>query len=81
MTTAKEEFKPVNKLRACILERKFTTKMTWMDIGLQAGVSPNTLKYLMANVDPWEWDHRVLDAVCNVLGIQMKTILIGWDDY
>ena len=77
----KKEFPKISKLRALILERKFTLKMTWEDIGLQAGVSPNTLKYLMANQDPWEWDYRIQKSVCEVLGIQIKKILIGWDDY
>ena len=75
------EFPKISKLRALILERKFTLKMTWEDIGRQAGVSPNTLKYLMANVDPWEWQYDIQEAVCKVLGIQIKKILIGWDDY
>lgn len=75
------EFPKINKLRACILDRKHSLKMTWTDIALQAGISPNTLKYLMANVDPWEWQYDIQEAVCKVLGIQIKKILIGWDDY
>lgn len=75
------EFKPISKLRASILDRKYTTGMTWEDIGRQAGVSPNTLKYLMRTQDPWEWDYRIQEAVCKVLGIQIKKILVGWDNY
>lgn len=77
----KQRFEPINKLRASILDRKFSTRMTYTDIGLQSGVSPNTLKYLMGNIDPWDWKPEVREAVCKTLGISITQKVDEWDDY
>ena len=74
-------FKPINRLRASILDRKMSTRMTWRDIGLQSGVSPNTLQYLILNVDPWEWKPEVRKAVCKTLGIKITQNTDEWEEY
>ena len=75
----KKDFPPINKLRACILDRKFSTRMTWEDIGQEAGVSPDYLRKLMSTKDPWDWESWVLEAVCKALDIGIKrTVEDGW---
>ena len=76
-----EPFQPINRLRASILDRKMSTKMTWRDIGIQSGVSPNTLQYLILNVDPWEWKPEVRNAVCKTLGIKITQNTDEWEEY
>ena len=73
------QFPPINKLRACIFERKFVGKFTWDDLASAANVSPSQMRKLVREEDPWDWPRAVRLAVCRKLGIKIaETIEDGW---
>lgn len=75
------KYPPVNKLRACIFDRKFVSKMTWQEITAEAHIDYDYFRKLMSNKDPWEWPDFVREGICGVLEISVKKVVSdGWDD-
>ena len=67
----KPRYQPINELRAVILERKFTAKLSWADIAKAANMQPDTMRQLAIRKPPQEWPEDVLKSVCRLLDLKV----------
>lgn len=72
--TSFDDVPEVDELKALILERKLTYKLSWEDIATKARVSPTVLRKLVSTKRTEEWSPAYKTAVCRALGINQKTI-------
>ena len=76
---------PIDRLKACFLERKQALNLTWPEIAEGSHVSEGHLRHLMTYKHTDDWSPDVRRAVCRKLGIvvKMKIELLedeeGWE--
>jgi len=64
-------YPPIDPVRACILDRKHSMKLSWSDIGRELGISGGMMRY-WSQFPPDDWPKDVRNGVCRVLGIKVK---------
>lgn len=71
----------IDLVKAVILERKTTLKLTYDDLGQQTNTPPSYLRKLMLEKDTIDWNPDILNAVCRRLGISIqKTLSVITED-
>ena len=70
--SVKDLYPKIDPLRACILDRKHSMKLTWGDIGKEIGLTDGMMRYYATKRMPDEWPKEVRENVCRVLGITVK---------
>ena len=70
------KYPPIERLRACILDRKMSLKLTWADIGKNTHISPDYLRKIITTVPTDQWNPAIRNAVCKELGIRVKTDVV-----
>ena len=68
----KPRFPEIDKLRACILDRKMSMKKNWSDLASAANVSEGYLRRLVPTTSSDQWNPQIRDALCRYLGIRIK---------
>jgi len=79
------KYPPIDKLRACILERKMTMKLTWKDIAEVAKMDETYLRKMVPTKPSSDWNPEIRNAICKYLGIRVHVEVqdlfdLGGDD-
>lgn len=72
------DYPEINWVMAAILERKRKLGMSWEDIANHIDfISPGALRQLASKKEPEEWPKAVREKVCDILGVEVRTTVIG----
>ena len=66
---------PIDKLKACFLERKLVMDLDYKDFAEAANVSDWYIRKLMSQRHTDEWPTDVRKAVCKRCGLSVKTVV------
>lgn len=75
MMKPSKETQEIDWVKAAIYERKNALNLNWADIEHKAHVGSTYLRKLMSTKHTKNWDAEVRKAVCDVLGIKIKTVM------
>lgn len=70
-----KEVQEIDWVKAAIYERKNALNLNWADIESKAHVGSTYMRKLMSTKHTNNWDADVRKAVCDILGIEIKTVL------
>ena len=68
----KPRFPKIDRLRACILDRKMSMRKTWHDLAEAANVSEGYLRRIVPTTPSDQWNPQIREALCRYLGIRIK---------
>ena len=71
----KPKYPPIDKLKACLLERKMVMGLEYKDMADAANISSVYMRKLMANKHTDEWPNDIRKAVCRKCGLTVKTVV------
>ena len=67
-----KRFPKIDRLRACILDRKMSMRKTWHDLAEAANVSEGYLRRIVPTTPSDQWNPQIREALCRYLGIRIK---------
>ena len=68
----KPRFPPIDKFRACVLDRKMAMKLNWEDIANACDINGDYLRRLVANTPSDQWNPNLRNKMCRFLGIRVN---------
>ena len=68
----KPRFPKIDRLRACILDRKMSMRKTWHDLAEAANISEGYLRRIIPTTPSDQWNPQIREALCRYLGIRIK---------
>ena len=68
----KPRFPKIDRLRACILDRKMSMRKTCHDLAEAANVSEGYLRRIVPTTPADQWNPQIREALCRYLGIRIK---------
>lgn len=71
----KPKYPPIDKLKACVLERKLVMGFDYSDLAEAAKVSSDHMRKLMSKRHTDEWPVEIRKAVCRKCGLTVKTVV------
>ena len=66
---------PIDKLKACVLERKMVLGLEYKDLADAAGISSVYMRKLMSTKSTDDWPNDVRKSVCRRCGLTIKTVV------
>lgn len=70
----KPKYPPIDKLKACVLERKLVMGLGYNDLADAAGIKTDSMRHLMSRHTD-DWSPEIRKAVCRVCGLTVKTVV------
>ena len=75
----KLKYPPIDKLKACLLERKLVMGLDYKDFAEAADISTDYMRKLMSQQHTDDWPVHIRKAVCRKCGLAVKTVIEVFD--
>ena len=69
------KYPPIDKLKACLLERKLVMGLDYCDLADAASISNDYMRKLMSKKHTDDWPTDIKKAVCRKCGLTVKTVV------
>lgn len=71
----KPKYPPIDKLKACLLERKLIMGLEYKDLADAANITNDYMRKLMSKRHTDDWPVDVKKAVCRKCGLTVKMVV------
>lgn len=76
----KPRFPKIDRLRACVLDRKLAMGETWDTIAEGIHVNPAYLRRLITGKNSEDWNPTIRNALCRYLGLSIHSEIVDLFD-